>query len=268
MKEIAVKDVQWHPKTNRISQIPKEGLEFAMLSNNYRQLNQLVWCKDFMQDVIWSHVNQKSISIYGFKYDPKVSPPPSMRRVRLLVSNYKDPDLGNKLINNMLPLIHSVESRLKMTKTVIEKCKSPPPLYRKSGVWIVNGCQRWLQAAPMLSFYTLLIRIGLVHKAGDSLETTIYKIRTGATKPYFDQYGRDKNMVTEAVDGIETILKYGDKMVFPQDLVGNYPTKYMPSTGVKEDMSIFTIHDRCGIVGFSKERTKYYFPQWHKAKER
>lgn len=259
MDGITLRDVKWHPKTNRICQIPKEGLEFAMLSANYEQLNQLVWCKDFMQDLIWSHVNKHPIEIYGFKYNPIESPAPSMNRIRLLVTNYKDAEFGTKLQNNVLPLLHSVEDRMKMSQTVLEKCKSCPPTYKKAGVWILDGSKRWLKSAPMVSLYTLLIRIGLVHDPSDSLEMTLSKIKEGRVRSYFDDKNRDKKVVTDAIQGINKILLYSDQKLFPADVRKNY--KMTSSIG---KMSVYTMHDRCGIVGFSQETTKQYFPEWHK----
>jgi len=266
MNKIIEKEIKWHPKTNRISQIPKEGLEFAMLSPKYEQLNQLVWCKDFMQDLIWSYLNNQTIDIYGFKYDPHTSPAPSLSKLRLIISNYKDKEFEEKIINGVIPLVNSIEDRLKMQRTFLEKSKNHPAIYKKSGIWILNASKRWLKAAPMLSFYTLLIRIGLVHNKEDSFETTIKKIKNNELFTYYDVHGRDKDMIIKAYEGIEKILKYTDRFFFSSKIRENYSNKYLNEKNIKS-ISIYNIHDRCGIVGFSCGTTKQYFPQWHK-KER
>ncbi len=264
MNEIELKDVKWHPKSGKICQIPKEGLEFAMLSKNYQQLNQLVWCKDFMQDVIWAHYNQTPIEIYGFTYDPLKSPAPSLAKVKLLVTNYKDTEFGNKLINNVLPLLHSVEKRLDMSLTKLEKCRVAPPIYRKSGVWILNGSKRWLKATPMLSLYTLLIRIGLVHSPEDDLETTLSKIKNGTVSSYFDNNNRDKRMIENAAEGITRILTHSDRKLFSSNVKDNYPKKYYTPKKALADVNINFIHNNCGIVGYSQKQTDKIFPQWNK----
>lgn len=262
MTEIALKDVKWHPKTNRICQIPKEGLEFAMLSSKYEQLNQLVWCKDFMQDLIWSYLNNQPIDIYGFKYDPKLLPAPSLKKLRLLVTNYKDAEFGQKLINNVLPLIHSVEAKMKMPPTVLEQCKTAPGTYKKSGVWILNASKRWLKATPMLSFYTLLVRIGFSHDPKDSFEETMKKVSEGKTLTYYDAHHRDKDMVEKALPGMRRLLKYTDRKIFSANLQNNYPNNYFDGKKTMK-LSVYNIHDRCGIVGFSLGTTKQYFPEWY-----
>lgn len=261
MRIITLKEVKWHPKTNRIAQIPKEGLEFAMLSPNYEQINQLVWCKDFMQDLIWSYLNNKEIDIYGFKYNPKNSPAPSLSKIRLLVTNFKDHDFGEKLQSNVMPLLHEVEDRLKMPRTVLEKCQTTPPIYKKSGVWILNGSKRWLKATPMISFYTLLIRIGLVHNPANSLEQTLALIKDGKLASYYDHQNRDKIMVYDAYQGIERIMRLSDRKIFPANIRKNYPVTY---GAYSSELTIYNLHDRCGIVGFSKGSTENYFPNWHK----
>jgi hypothetical protein len=261
MQKIKLKTVKWHPKINRICQIPKEGLEFAMLSDRYEQLNQLVWCRDFMQDIIWSYVNKQPIDIYGFKYDPNNAPHPSTKNLKLLITNFKDADFGNKLINGTLPLIHSVEERLKIKKTVLEKCSTPPTVYRKSGVWILKASKRWIKSPPMLSFYTLLVRIGMVHNKKDTLEDTIKKIKNGSTKTYYDQFFRDREMLDNAEDGIKRIMKNSDRGIFPANISKNYPITYWDSNS-KLRMNVYLIHDRCGIVGFSGGLTKLYFSCW------
>lgn len=266
--------VKWHPKTNKLCQVPKEGLEYALVSPNLEQVHQLVWCKDFIQDAIYGHLNQRQVEIYGFTYDPKTSPPVDMDRTRLLITNYKDKEFGQRLQTNCLDLLHHVEGRLKMSKTKVERCSGAPPVYRFSGVWLLSSSKRWMKAPPMVSFYTFLIRIGMVHVPGDTLEKTIKKIAHGETQPYYDKIreeeyeeARDKETALSAKKGIEAIMKFGDRSMF-SNVKKNYPATYKWKSydgEVKEhEMSMYTIHDGCGLTAFSGGSTKSYFPHWHK----
>jgi hypothetical protein len=233
------------------------------VSKNYEQIHQLVWCKDFIQDCIFGHLNNKPICIYNFSYTPGVSPPVYLHKTRLIVTNWKDKEFGKKMIERVVPLLHSIEVKLKMPKTKIAKCKGVPPIYGSSGVWLLEGSKRWMKAPPMISMYTFLIRVGLVHDPKDNVETTLKKIYNGNVKTYYDAHSRDMGFAQRAENGIKEILKYGDRKIFPSKMTENYPAKIKTKYG-EEPMSIYNIHDRAGIIAFSEGKTKNTFPMWHK----
>jgi hypothetical protein len=263
MDDIRTRDIKWHFKTKKICQIPKEGLEFALVSPDYKQVHQLVWCKDFVQDAIHGYLNKSHIVIYGFVYDPVNSPPISLDKTRIIVANWKDKELGEKVLSRALPLIHSIESRLKLDLTEISKCGKCPPIYGRSGVWLLEGDKKWMIAPPMISLYTMLIRIGMVHDPKDTLEDTIQKIESGKTAPYFSQGGAsDAYQVKEGKKGIQFILRHGVTKVFGKSMKQNYPPLSFDSK-----FNIYCVHNKCGIVGFSTKQTKDYFPKWHKLEE-
>lgn len=267
MEGIRPREVKWHPKTRKISQIPKEGLEYALVSDNYQQIHQLVWCKDFMQDAIHGFLNNSYTYIYGFAYDPVNDPPISMLRTRLLVTNWKDKELGDRLKNRVVPLLHEVEGKLGMSKTVLEKCIKIPPRYGRSGVWLFDSSKRWSKAPPMISLFTLLIRIGLVKDPDDDLIATMKKVKTDAIESYYSAENQQDNVqVRRAEKGILRLLKYGDRRIFHADIKKNYP----PLNNAKEydkRITISTIHDRCGIASYSEGSTKSLFPHWHRFDE-
>jgi hypothetical protein len=262
MEGIRSRQVKWHPKTNKIAQIPKEGLEYALVSDDYEQLHQLVWCKDFVQDVIHGYLNSSLTRIYGFEYDPAKAPPVSMKRTRLMVTNWKDKELGEKLNNGVLPLLHEIEEKLGMSKSVLEKCSKVPPRYGRSGVWLFDSSIRWSKAPPMISLFTMLVRIGLVREGDDDLKNHIRKIKEGTVKCYYSvEKMQDKGQVKRAEAGIKKILKHGDRKLFHTDIKKNYPP--LTNSGGKY-ISLYTIHDNCGIAGFSDGFTESNFPHWHR----
>ena len=254
--------VAWHPKTNQICQIPKEGIEYALVSEDYRQIHQLIWCKDFIQDAIYGHINQKLVEIYGFQYDPKICPPVYMKQLQLMVTNWKDENFASKIFENCQSFLHEIESRLKIKKTVIEKCCNPPARYRKAGVFLLNGSKRWMHAPPMVSLYTLLIRVGLVHPKGQEALETIDQVKNGILKPYNWQPAKDSDsdVIINAYAGIKRILSNGDRRLFYRDIKRNYPANNYQGV----PFSVFQMHDHCGMIGFSTARNKEDFPRWHK----
>lgn len=265
MSDIKERKVEWHPKTlKQISQIPKDGLEFAYVSEEYKQVHQLVWCKDFMQDAVHGYLNKKAIEVYGFEYDPKKNPPIDTRRTRLLICNWRDKQFDSKL-KACLEFINDIESQLKMSKSKIERCINPPPIYRRSGVFIIEGSKRWMSAPPMISLYTLLIRIGLVHLSGQRASETLYQIESGLLNPYNwqpDEAGKygpihhdnDKDFLIRGRPGLNRILKFGDRRLFHESMKANYP----------DSVSTETLHDNCGLGGYSDGYTETKFPHWHR----
>lgn len=267
MEKITQRQVKWHPKSLQISQIPKEGLEYAFMSEDYIQIHQFVWCKDFMQDVIYASVNKKRVDIYGFSFDPKTAPPLYWGKTRLLLNSYKDANFGSKVFGGLRDFLHQIETRLKMELTVFEQAANPHPRYRKSGVFIVDGDPRWMQSPPMISLYTLLLRVGLVHTKKTPFSDTIKKVRDGEIKPYYGPKGRhndnDQTVLQKSEKGLARILKYGDRELFHPEVEDNFPAK----TPGGSCTSVFSVHDNFGMVGFSSNNTASHFPHWHRFKD-
>lgn len=267
--QIQGRKVEWHPKTIKgISQIPKDGMEFAYVSEDYKQVHQLVWCKDFMQDLVFGCVNQTSFEVYNFKYDPATEPQICLDKTRFMICNWRDESFEQKLLNNCKEFLHELETQMKMKKTIFEKCTNPPPIYRRAGVFIVEGSKRWMIAPPMISLYTLLIRIGMVHPLGQSAKDTLDQIESGDLRAYNwkpaykTSYGtnrddNDSDHLSSARIGLERILKYGDRKLFHKDMKDNY----------LEELGIDAIHDDCGLCGFSNDYTNYHFPHWHRLED-
>lgn len=266
MSKIAERKVEWHPKTLKgISQIPKDGMEFAYVSEDYKQVHQLVWCKDFMQDTIFGYLNNAQFEIYGFEYDPAKNPAICKDKTRIMVCNWRDQQFEQKLLVNCKEFLHGIEKKLKMKKTIFEKCVNPPPIYRRSGVFIIEGSRRWMIAPPMISLYTLLIRVGMIHPVGQDVEETLNQVRNQTLNPYnwkpdrTTKWGEihddnDSDNLQNGWDGLNTILRIGDRKIFHRSIKENY----------RNNVGIYTIHDDCGLGGFSNGYTEDNFPHWHR----
>ena len=260
MEDIKEREIVWHAKNKKISQIPREGLEFAFISEDYKQIHQFVWCKDFMQDAIFGHLNQKKITVYGFNYDPEVDPPLYMKKTRIMIANFKDTNFGSRVLENLREFLHGIEGQLKMAKTTFEKCEEPPPRYKKAGVYLLNGSCRWMKSPPMISLYTLLLRIGMTHELGQPWYETFKKIQKASSGYYSTT---DHSFAERAQKGLDFILEHGDRKIFHRTIEKNYPANH--TSGMV--FSVFTIHDNCGVIGFSQGNTKSEFPHWHRLEE-
>jgi hypothetical protein len=250
MEYFKLREIQWKSKKQKISQIYSQGLEYAFVSSDYQQIHQLVWCKDFMQDAVYGYLNNKKVSIYGFVYDPKKFLPLHTDSTRLMLTNWRDKELEFK-IENCLDFLHQIESCLKMKQTVVEKCLGAPKRYQKSGVWLFEGSRRWMKSPPMISLYTLFIRLGFVHDQGNSYKKTIYQVIKTEKKAY---QRNDAHYLKSSMNAIKWIMEYGDRKIFFRSIKDNYPRK----------VSLSVIHNNCGVVSFARENTKPYFPHWHR----
>lgn len=243
------KRIVWYDKRQSLNQIYSSGLGFAFASKDNRQIIPFVLCRDFLQDAIQGFLIGSKRTIYGFNYDPTVDHPIVVDRTKLLVANATDSNLKGK-IPACVDFLNQIERKLRITVTKVRECSNPPKKYVRSGVWSFESGRRWMQSPPMISLYTLLIRVGLVHTIGEPFTETLQKVATGALKGYM---GEDKDRLFSGMNGIKRILEIGDKKIFCKDIKSNYP----------KTIEVSTMHNNCGIVGFSKAYTKSYFPSWH-----
>jgi hypothetical protein len=246
------------PVNSKILQIYSKGLEYALISADYEQCHPFVWCKDFLHDVMYGTIHNKWFEIYKFRYNPALDPAPCLDRVRLLLTNSKDKKLAEK-IPAVLDFINQIEERLKIKKSFARQCGHPPEEYQKAGVFMFEGSKRWIQSPPMLSLYTLLLRVGFCHTVGDSFLKTIEGVKSGEIKPY---QRKDGYWLKSSDVALQKILRVGDRRIFYRDIQLNYPS----------NMQIDSIHNRLGIIGFATDMMcnaigePVLVPYWHHQK--
>jgi len=243
-------------KDYHTSQIYSRGFEFSFLSpqakQKFVQATTFVFCKDFLHDALWSYINQRAVSIYSFKYAPKKDKPLCMTHTALAYRNTqfaRKPEDFHTLLPACLELLHLFEQKLNFRPSYIE-----PVTHDKGPCWVVLGDRRWQLAPPLISLYTLLIRVGCAHISGDTLETTLDKAVKGElriTETDSTAGNRDANYIREGMRGIQTILKHGLSIFYPL-IQENYPTSLLKAG----------LHDNMGIVSFSNQKPIEAMPFW------
>ena len=73
-RSISIKWYDDDKRNNNILQIYKKGLEFSFVSENNEQCHPFVFCKDFLQIVIFANIYNRIISIFNFHYNPRKNP--------------------------------------------------------------------------------------------------------------------------------------------------------------------------------------------------
>jgi hypothetical protein len=242
--------IQWYLTQETLNQVYRNGLEYAFVSKDYRQVCPFVYCKDFLQDAIMAFLTGTKKKIYGFSYDPDTMPPLCTDRTRMIIACSKDRHFRNR-IPNLIDFLNQIEDKLNLKKSTVRECADPPEKYIPGGIWLLDGSHRWMISPPMISMYALFIRIGLAHEPNNSYQETIDIIVSGGRKPYG---GKDKSQLVSAKFGINKILKWGDRKIFHKNWKDNYPT----------NVPLKTMHHFCGIIGFSKNYSKSWCPYWHR----
>jgi hypothetical protein len=247
-------DMQWlPPNKNHISQIYSNGVEFAFATKT-KQCTDFIFCKDFLHDCVYAILYQKPVKVYGFSYDPKDNPI-GLKKVYLLVNNNLDKDFDQKM-TPCLDFLHQIEKKMRLFRTKIYECNDPPK--EKNKVFLFRGSKIWLNSPPLLSLYSLFIRIGLCHTVGVDFMTTIDKMQTGEIKA---TNHNDARYLASSRKAIDAILSHGYRKFFFKENVKNYP----------ESVDISTFHNYFGIVNFTQLLTstnavhaKFVPEYWHR----
>lgn len=250
-EEIQEVEIKWPEEQQRgFSEAYSSGLQYALCNDDYQQATGFVLCKDFFQDAYAAWENKNKRSIYGFTYEYNVSLPLATKGIKILLANRFDAHFSAKM-EKSIKFLNEFEEELGMEpKSMLYKCIDPPEFFKQNGVYLIEGSDRWLIAPPMLSLYTLLIRIGCKHlKKNGNWRTTCEKIASGEISQY---QNNDQYQIQTAMKGINHILKHGDKKIFGEERAKNYPN----------DIETGTLHHYTGIVGFTQRYNPEKFPGW------
>jgi len=239
----------------RTAQIYSMGFEFAFLSpagkKKFEQATTFVYCKDFLHDAVWAMVNQEAYTIYGFKYDPKKDKPLCLTHTALAFRNTKQkakPEGFHNRLENCRELLHQVEKKLGFRPSFLQVAENPD-----GPCWIILGDKRWQLSPPLLSLYTLLIRVGMTHELGRSVEQTL-ELAEKKKYAYGEAGSNDASYLKQGMKGIQAILKHGAS-IFYAKIAENYPEK----------LKKHGLHDNFGIVSFTGRQPEECMPHWFRA---
>jgi hypothetical protein len=247
------KRIKWYTNKMSLQQAISSGVQMAFVSPDGEQCCPFVLCKDYLHDAVFNLLYKTKKKVWGFCYDPKKEKPIGLDAIRLLVTNSQDKKMREK-VPAMIEFLNQIESDLKLKKTIVRECADPPLKYRRCGVYYLLGSKRWLKSPPMISLYTLLVRIGFSHEPGTAYMKTLEGIKNYKISAYQPE---DRGRLNYALDGIKRIVKIGDRKIFFTDIKKNYP----------KGMHIKKMHDHMGIVAFSSGDTEKFVPKWHEDKE-
>ncbi len=208
-----------------MSQMYRSGLEFAFVSADGEQCHAFAYCKDFLTDAVWAHLNKTTAAIYSFSYGPK-SPPIDVDYTRVALRNKQSSDFVTKC-QNTLRFLNLLEPDFGMQPTrLLDGGDFGGP------VFVFVGDKQWMYAPPLISLYTLLLRVGQNYQDGP------WRDRLKATS------GMRSSDVTYLQTSRPAILKLAGQQfdkIFAKTWKGNYPS----------ECSVDDMHESAGICALA-----------------
>lgn len=146
-------------KNYRTSQIYSKGYEFAFMSDQkgtYHQSCTFVYCKDFLHDAVWAHVNNTPWQIYGFKYTPGKDIPLDMKHCVFAFRNtlYKSAEKTQEFHAKLAAcqeFLNGIEKTIGFQASRIYEVE-----HDQGPCWLVIGDPRWQIAPPMVGWKSVV----------------------------------------------------------------------------------------------------------------
>jgi hypothetical protein len=241
--------VSWYPHKMRIAQTVWSGIQYSFLSEDNKQINPFVFCKEFLLDAYWATKNMRQIFIYGYEYNPFLDPKVCLTECRILLRNFYDPKFSKK-IQNMVAFLNHFEDKLGYSKSRFETCDGAG-----SPTFLLISDSKWMHAPPLLSLLTLLIRIGMIYNGKTDFLEHCDLVRKGYITPY---QIRDNDHLRRSWTAIKALLnKEENRWRLHEDSSLNWPAK----------AKAYTIHEHSGIVSLAIGTADMVCKDWYVKKE-
>jgi hypothetical protein len=221
-----------------MAQIYSSGLEFAFIGPEGIQCHSFAYCKDFLQDAIQATLHKKTSSIWGFSYDYKVNPPLDLENTRMAV-RYKGRATLEEEVKNSVRFMNEIESELGFASTTVHDGGK----HANAQTYVFISDKKWMHAPPLISMYSLLLRVGLNYKDGGWLKHLEAGKFIG---------NNDASYISTGIKGIKDIVKKKIENIFADKMEDNYPSS----------VSIGTMHDQSGIVAYSRGMSGALVQNW------
>ncbi len=215
-----------------LAQIYNSGLEYAFINEKGEQCHPFCLCKDFLQDALWAELNKTATTIHGFTYKSGVNPPLDLSRTRLLARFKGKPEFA-QMCQASLAFLNEVEESYGLEKTSLVFAGTSG----KDQIWMFVGDNYWMQAPPMISLYTLMIRVGLNYQGGGWEEHLKSPKLVGSNDKYY---------LESSKAAIVKLKEKGPKNIFAQAMLDNYPN----------DCTVSDMHNYSGIKSLASNQIK------------
>lgn len=229
------------------------GLQYSMASEDAAdgaadQVMPFAFCREYLTDIVYSGLHNQPVNSYGLVIP--APPRPATTRTRLLLSNPKEPaDVFLARAVNAVDFVAHYEGLMDLPPSELVPCDSPPP--KTGAVVMFDGSNLWQSSPPMLSLYSLLIRIGMVHRSDERTpEDTMRLVVSKTVKSYQVNDAEQARFALRVIDWLAG--KPGFRTLLGTSQAKNFPNR----------LTVDDLHTRSGVVSYSHGTTARYYPEW------
>ena len=157
------------------------GWAFQLLNDNYEGFHLSVCCKDFLQDIVWSELTQKSMQIHGQKsgYKGIID---KQTNLKLVMYPHKFAGVENPKIDNLEDLSSNLQGFLNEIELLMNVEELSVVQAINNNV-LIEFSKKWIDKPYLFSMFLLLCRLGVYYNG--KLEEYLKNPFIGDT-PYLD----------------------------------------------------------------------------------
>lgn len=229
-------NVKWVEVNKYLNQVFTKGIQYAFLTRKFEQINHFAYCKDYLQDIVYCNIHKSKFNLYGMQYDYDKDLKLPYNTLLAIRSLKKNKILCKKNVDNLLSFLNDIETKLKFRKTRLILCNN---IQQNYDCIILDGSAKWKFSPPLISLYSLLIRIGVDYNNQGPIE---YLNLIKNTKSKFI-FNRDQVLIDKIIPLLNSLFNNGIMSYFYKAKIENYP---------KSD-NIYDVHNSSGIIALANK---------------
>lgn len=186
-------------KKGGFAEIYADGLRFSLMKRVapevYEAYHGNTCCKDFFTDIFWGERAKQQTSIHGFKWAPGTI---SIEEPWYYMAMEHSDDLSGKA-EPLRAFLNQFDRAFGFPATQVQAV---------GGKLLVAFSNRWTQRPVLISMITGLMRVGLIARAGDSVESVFTRLMKEGN-PY-GEYDRSEFGKAKVIPTIMASLGSGE----------------------------------------------------------
>jgi len=159
-----------------------DGWAYQFLNDNYEGIHLGVCCKDFLQDIVWSELTKKSMSIYN-QDSSYLGILDKQELLKICIYPYLLNGIALPVIDNINELAENLQGFLNEIEVL--KGYDLSVVYSLDNKIIIEFSKEWISKPLIFSLFTLLCRFGIYYDG--KLTEYFEKVFSRNDVPYLDK---------------------------------------------------------------------------------